>query len=184
MAWLRIDDGFTEHRKLLGLKRSDRWTWVELLTYCARQQNGGTVPENVCDVLRFVTPAFINQCVGLGLIDVEDDGTMVVHNWPKYNPRDPTKADRQARWRANRNGRVDGGVDVLVDGGVDDSMSTGPSTETVPRAQQRAGGPSRPVTTKDPAPPAVASYAPRDMNGGTGAGWEAEEFSEADREEF
>jgi len=47
MPWLRIDDGFTEHRKLLMLKRHDRWTWMEIMTYCARQNDGGHVPAGI-----------------------------------------------------------------------------------------------------------------------------------------
>lgn len=84
MAWLRIDDGFTEHRKLVELTRSDRWTWVEILCYCARQQNGGTVPSGIGDIIRRATPKYLARCVDLGLID-RHDGTMTVHDWDIYN---------------------------------------------------------------------------------------------------
>lgn len=85
MAWLRIDDGFTEHRKIVALKRADRWTWMELLTYCARQGNGGHVPAGITDVLRWITPQFLTQCVDIGLIDKAPDGTLSIHNWAVYN---------------------------------------------------------------------------------------------------
>lgn len=93
MPWLRIDDGFTEHRKIVALKRADRWTWMELLTYCARQ-GSGHVPAGITDVLRWVTPAFLEQCVAVGLLDPDDrfpTGSAgshhgyQVHDWLEYN---------------------------------------------------------------------------------------------------
>jgi hypothetical protein len=113
MSWLRIDDGFTEHRKLVGLKRSQRWTWLEVLTYCARSGNG-SIPRGISDVLKHVTPPFLKRCVDLGLIDETEHG-MEVHDWDLYNPKDPLKAERQARWRANQ---------------ASTRASTRPSTET------------------------------------------------------
>ena len=86
MPWLRLDDTFAEHRKIVALKRADRWTWVELLTYCARQTNGGRIPHGITDVLRWVTPAFLDQCTAIGLIDKQPDGTLTIHDWDDYNP--------------------------------------------------------------------------------------------------
>ena len=130
MAWLRVDDGFTEHRKVVSLRRADRWTWLELLTYCARQGNGGHVPEGITDVLRWVTPKFLAQCADLGLLDVDGDGYHV-HDWTIYNPKDPTGAVRQSRHRnAKRNAEV---TDDVTDCSV---------TEVTPPAQARARGPS------------------------------------------
>jgi hypothetical protein len=97
MSWLRIDDGFTEHYKLVGLKRSERWTWLEVLTFCARSGNG-SIPRGISDVLKHVTTPFLRRCVDLGLIDETPSG-MEVHDWELYNPKDPLKAGRQARWR-------------------------------------------------------------------------------------
>lgn len=85
MAWLRVDDGMPEHRKVLGLPRKDRWTWLELLCYVARQNNGGHVPEGITDVLKFVTPKFVNACLEAGLLDRENDGGFCVHDWDIYN---------------------------------------------------------------------------------------------------
>ena len=98
MAWLRLDDGFAEHRKLLTMKRSERWTWMELLCYVARQNNGGHVPAGIDGILRYVTPAFLERCHQLGLLDQEPGGWHV-HDWDTYNPKDATGADRQQRFR-------------------------------------------------------------------------------------
>lgn len=132
MSWLRIDDGFPEHRKLVGLKRSERWTWLEVLAYCARQGNDGVLPAGITDVLKHVTPAFILRCVSLGLLD-KNDGVLTVHDWATYNPKDPTKSERMARWRAKNKETVDGDVDTPVDGAVDENGVYKNVYETAPR---------------------------------------------------
>jgi hypothetical protein len=85
LPWLKVDDGLPEHRKLLHLKRADRWTWVELLCYCARQGDQGRVPHGISEVLRYATPSFIATCIESGLIDQEQDGTLWIHDWDIYN---------------------------------------------------------------------------------------------------
>ena len=102
MTWLRVDDGFTEHGKIVSLKRADRWTWLELLCYCSRQGNGGQFSDGICDVLKWVSPAFLRRCVEarrlgdeVGLLEVVtgSDGTdwepvgnhYQVHDWAVYN---------------------------------------------------------------------------------------------------
>jgi hypothetical protein len=133
MTWLRIDDGFTEHRKVLELKRNDRWTWMEVLGYCARQSNGGHIPSGISDTMRWVTPSFLNKCADIGLLDREGTG-YVVHDWSEYNPKDPTNAVRQQRYRnAKRNGEV---TEEVTEPAV---------TNVTPRAQQRAPVPARPL---------------------------------------
>ena len=152
MSWLRLDDGFPEHRKVLELPRKDRWTWVELLCYVARQNNGGHVPQGICDILRWVTPAFIKQCVDVGLLDEGGSGH-TVHDWDVYNPKDPSNAERQRRHRERyRNGERNGERNDWSNG---ESNALGVATVTdsvtasgTPPARARARGPSpTPVTT-------------------------------------
>lgn len=108
MTWLRIDDGFAEHGKVLELVRKDRWTWMELLCYCARQSSG-RVPVGITGLLQHVTPEFLHRCVAAGLLDRDEHGGLEVHDWAVYNPKDPTGAVRQSRFRnAKRNGESNG----------------------------------------------------------------------------
>ena len=84
---------------------------MELLCYCARQGNGGTVPPGVVDVIRHVTPQFLDRCYQLELLDLEYDGEYVIHDWSVYNPKDPTAAARMERYRSkHKNGSVTAGV--------------------------------------------------------------------------
>lgn len=118
MAWLRIDDGFAAHPKVTALNHRDRWTWVAILCYCARYGTDGWLPENISEHVSGAKNGFISRCVQLGLID-ENDGEYRVHDWQHYGPKDPTKADRQAKWRRQKQQPqprdVDAHVDALVD---------------------------------------------------------------------
>lgn len=90
MAWLKVDDGLAEHRKILQLKRSDRWTWMEILCYVARQNNGGHVPQGIGSILRYAKPELLERFHQIGLLDIEPDtGVYVVHDWELYNGRHP-----------------------------------------------------------------------------------------------
>lgn len=160
MAWLRVDDRFTEHRKVVALKRGDRWTWLELLAYCARH-GSGHVPAGIVDVLRYVTPAFVRQCVQVGLLDANEDGSYEVHDWAVYNPKDPLKAARQARWRQGKGSDVDADVDAPVDADVDASAVEERLHDRLPRRSSRAAARARPVPSPTPgtSPPSSTSRA-------------------------
>lgn len=125
MTWLRVDDGFPEHPKLIRLGGpSMRWTWLEVLAYCARHQTDGVVPAEICEVVKRANIAFLYKCVAVGLLEetaTEHGVTLHVHDWETYNPsqKDPTGALRQQRFRnAHRNAPV--------------------TEEVTPRAQLRA----------------------------------------------
>lgn len=96
MSWLRIDDGFDTHPKIIGLKTDERrWTWQRILIYTCRYRSP-IVPDNARDVVPKATPAFLRDCVKLGLIDVDKDGVMRVHDWQLYNG--DTVAERVAAY--------------------------------------------------------------------------------------
>jgi predicted DNA-binding transcriptional regulator AlpA len=85
MTWLRLDDGFAEHPKVLALGNAQaRWAWVEVLTYCARRKTGGRIPSGIEDVLKRATPAFLKRCEQVGLVENNGNG-LVVHDWDVYN---------------------------------------------------------------------------------------------------
>lgn len=133
MSWLRLDDGFVDHPKVIALGTPPtRWAWLEVLMYCARHRTSGRIPEGIGDVVRRATPALLSRARDVGLIDVDEQGAMRVHDWNTYNV-DPTNAERQARYRSRkRNAESD--ADVTGRAVTDNSL----------RAQPRARGPSRP----------------------------------------
>ena len=157
MSWLRIDDGFTKHPKILQLTVRQRWLWLDLLCWCARYKTNGLIPDGALAELR-IRSSDINGWASAGLVDREDS-TLAVHDWAVYNPADPTAADRVRRHRDRNNDR---------NGAVTEPVTvTGP-----PRAGTRAR--TRPVpvpsssgsaTPTEPSPTHVAS-----TNGNGGGG--------------
>jgi hypothetical protein len=146
VSWLRTDDQFTEHPKFEGWSEAECWQWFRVMNYCARYETEGRIPSDLRLLPRSVTRNLLKKAEFSRLCDRHEDGSLWVHNWEKYNPKDSTKAARQARWRANRNGRVDDDVDggnrLHVDGS---------------RAGASGRGPSRPYVSKEtsPQPPNV-----------------------------
>lgn len=169
MAWLRIDDGFAQHPKVVRLSPKDRWTWLEILCYCARYRTKGVVPAAISQVVRGASESFLENCHTLGLIDSGGGGENRVHDWDAYNPKDPTSAERQARYRnAHRNGEVTEDV-------TEESRSR---NADVPRGHARAV-PSRPLPPPPPNPvTAIENFV-------QGHGWDAEATGEPEiLEEF
>lgn len=107
MSWLRIDDKFVRHPKLTRLTRAERWTWLEVLSYCAEYKTGGKLPDTIQQVVPFATKKFLSKAYDAKLLD-DDGGDLVVHDWDGFNPgKDPSGAVRQQRFRnAHRNGDV------------------------------------------------------------------------------
>jgi hypothetical protein len=118
MAWLRIDDAFDAHPKILALGTDQRrFTWIRILVYTCRYRSD-QIPPNITHTIPKATAKFLSDCIEIGLIDVTEDGLNVVHDWDDYQAGDPKKAARQRRWR---NADVDADVDANVDGHVDAS---------------------------------------------------------------
>ena len=99
MSWLRLDDGFSDHPKLLELSSADRWTWIEVLCYCARYRTGGHLPARIRSKIPRATPAFIVRALELGLLDEDEDGALEVHDWKVYNGALESLANRKKRKR-------------------------------------------------------------------------------------
>lgn len=84
MSWLRLDDKFDTHSKVLALGTDDRrWTWNRVLLYTVRH-NSAKVPANVKESIPKATKRFLSDCAQLGLLE-ESDGQFIVHDWPIYN---------------------------------------------------------------------------------------------------
>jgi hypothetical protein len=140
MAWLRIDDGFIAHPKIVALTDSELRVWIRLLSYCARAGD-----PTVDNATRREVPGLSRKRCGrfaaLALLDEMHPGTYLVHDWLVYQPRDATNHDRQARWRA-KNGSTNT-VTPSVTSAVTEDV-TGSVTETVTSRAGTRAYPSRP----------------------------------------
>jgi hypothetical protein len=125
MAWVRIDDGAPEHRKLIGLDDSAMATWVRGLCYAARQLTDGQIPTAALPLLcRSRRPAdTASSLVTAGLWEATEGGWMI-HDYAAYQPsgaevRARRSALSERRSEAGRRGaaaRWDGKPDGKADG--------------------------------------------------------------------
>jgi len=157
MAWLRLDDTFLDHPKIIGLTDRDLRTWLTILLYAARYRTGGHIPKPAHRALT-LTPARVTLYTQAGLLDRDHVDELHIHDWARYNPADPTGADRQRRYRdTHRNGNRN----------EDDSYTD--VTVTAPRAQAgaRVPSPTPREREREPSVPSVSTKTPRARTGRT-----------------
>jgi hypothetical protein len=107
VSWLRLDDGFARHPKVLELSEVQRWRWVELLLDCARLGRRGDVSAAM---LRKVGLS-ASRLLELGLLDADGKGSGYrVHDWEDYNDATNAQALRQKRYRMRRAGVDEGEI--------------------------------------------------------------------------
>lgn len=136
MSWLKLDDGFDTHPKVLELTEVQRWRWTRVLIHCARHRTGGHVKASVLRELGLSRTT--DKLITVGLLESNGEAGYLVHDWSEYAPKDPTKAERQARWRAKQPSTPASTetptVDAQRDASVDDQI-----------VHSRADAPARPV---------------------------------------
>jgi len=109
MTWIKLDDGFPEHRKALQAGDDGCWMFVAGLCYCGRNLTDGFIPDaQVARLTGLRNPMKSAQrLVDAGLWDATDGG-FHIHDYAEYQPtkeqvrnrRDAT-ADRVRKHRSN-----------------------------------------------------------------------------------
>jgi hypothetical protein len=99
VAWLRIDDGFASHPKIAALTDRQLRIWLRVLCWCGRHEDP-TVDAVTIKEVPGLTPKLIAKYESLCLLD-RVAKSYEVHDWIKYQPKDKTGAERQARFRSN-----------------------------------------------------------------------------------
>ena len=95
MSWLRVDDGFVGHPKLVraasmvspnGRARCIA-LWIEALTFCSRYLTDGrfSLEESISFASEARPKRVLNALVIGGLLDRLEDGSFCVHNYLKFN---------------------------------------------------------------------------------------------------
>jgi hypothetical protein len=89
MAWVRIDDGYAEHPKMLAAGAEGIALDIAAMCYCARQTTDGFVPAAVVDRLVSARKRsrIVQRLVDVGrwTRDEERDGYLI-HDYLKFNP--------------------------------------------------------------------------------------------------
>jgi len=162
MSWIKLDDQFADHPKVIAAGPLAAWLYVCGLTYCGRYLTDGWIPEGQVRKLADLDDAAeqAQRLVDVGLWERVDDG-YIVHDYLEYNPTGAkvkseraANARRQAEWR-ERNRQDDGqfGDDVTDaeaecndarngerNGVTNAAVTTAPSPSPSPSPSPNSGG--------------------------------------------
>jgi hypothetical protein len=99
MGWVKLDDGFTMHPKVVGLSFEARWAYIESLCYAARYRTDGVVPDVVA-----ANGSLRRELAAAGLWEIET-AAVRIHDFLLYNPsREEVEALSKERARAGAKG--------------------------------------------------------------------------------
>ena len=137
MSYVRIEDDFADHPKVRKLDKTAFIVHVWALCHCGRHLTDGFVALEALAGCPWVSKRSaltraLGHLEGAGLWEREDGGFRI-HDYLKFNPtraevlkKRQLKTERQARWRARKERRVDGTVDASTSSGVDASPHPAP----------------------------------------------------------
>lgn len=100
MSWVKISDDFTSNAKIVQLADREFRVWMRLLCHCGRTRDP-SVDQVALREVAGLTKALVARFASLVLLDPVGDA-FEVHDWPQYQPKDVTSAERQAAWRARK----------------------------------------------------------------------------------
>ena len=84
MSWVKIDDGFPDHPKVVRLDDAAFRLHVSALCYAARAGTDGFIPESMVPRLHHTGPKLVDQLLAAGLWHRREGG-FTVHDFLDYN---------------------------------------------------------------------------------------------------
>ena len=110
MSWVKLDDKFTGHTKVLAAGPEAAWLHIEGLCYCAQQETDGVIPDAaLAHLTQFSKPKATKLAARLVEVGLwERNGTgWLVHDYLDYNP---SKKELEARRETKRRAGQAGGL--------------------------------------------------------------------------
>lgn len=155
MGWVRIDDSFYDHPKLIGLDACEIGLWVVMLAWSNRYMTDGYLPAAA--VKRFQHELEPERLVTAGLWTEETDGYRI-HDYLDYQPSAESQKERREkdkeRARARR-GEVDPAVGAVSspENSTDDVLSESTQSPNGVRTDSDRSPPGIPLPrTQAPSP--------------------------------
>lgn len=145
MTWLKLDDGWTTHPKILSVSVDAGWFWLHCATYAAKHETDGFLSGGALTAMRGVsrirTPLakIMVELLRAGLLDTIDGG-YTVHDFTDWNPSKDTVTHARAAGRERQSTSRDKRRSNAVTDGVtsrdptrpDPTLSVNTSTTTSP----------------------------------------------------
>ncbi len=148
MTWVKLDDQFFAHERVVGLSKDAKLLYLAGLTYCSAQLTDGRIGRGAVRVVAaladVVPDVALGELTDAGLWSLTESG-YIVHDYLDYNPtaaqvkaQRVANTQRQAEWRerkAARNGvtnDVTNDVSSSVTNSVRNAVNNGPVTAPRP----------------------------------------------------
>lgn len=102
MSWVKIDDQFPYHRKVIAAGLEGRALYITALCYTAHQLTDGFIPDDVMPVLGVLSGVVDVKQIASKLVEVclwhACDGGYTIHDYLDYNPtKEEVIKTREAR---------------------------------------------------------------------------------------
>ena len=106
MTWVKLDDAFADHPKIVGLADRAFRVHVRALCYCGRFSPGvGAIPESALRQLGAV-PSVVKELLEAGVWEEDGDhGELYIHDFAVYHPAQ----NKEAKAEAGRRGGIASG---------------------------------------------------------------------------
>jgi hypothetical protein len=112
MGWVKLDDGFPTHPKVVGLTLEARWAYIESLCYAAKYETDGLIPGIVAP-----NGPVREELLAAGLWERGRASSVQVHDFLFYNPSRTEKERKRNRSRTDRASREGAGSGTGAVGG-------------------------------------------------------------------
>lgn len=113
MSWIKLDDQWMDHPKIITAGRDARDMWLASITWCGKHLTDGYFPSNLLPSLAVSAGVDVANCQVFArtLVDVclweETENGYFIHDYLEYNPsREQALATKEARKEAGRAGGI------------------------------------------------------------------------------
>jgi hypothetical protein len=111
MGWVKLDDGFPTHPKVVGLSLEARWAYIESLCYAAKYETDGVIPDVVAP------NGLVREALLAAGLWESGSAAVQVHDFLVYNPSKSEKERKRNVSRTVRASREGEGIGEVAGGG-------------------------------------------------------------------
>lgn len=111
MSWIKLDDQWMDHPKIIRAGRDARDMWLASITWCAKHLTDGIFPAELLPALAVMAGIDVANCQELARVLLEvclwesHDGSFRIHDYLEYNPsKEQVESNKRARTEAGRAG--------------------------------------------------------------------------------
>jgi hypothetical protein len=105
VTWVKIDDGFWMHPKVLIAGNTAAGIFTRLLSYCGCYLTNGLIPEPIANQIIGSDRKAAEQLLDTGLVQRLESGGYYIPDFLEHNrSKDQVEADRKQRAEAGRKG--------------------------------------------------------------------------------